>query len=226
MGLDFSDNVERASNAIFSSHRPTHNSPCNENPSTYRIISPSFPLRCSVSGFRFVLRQQVLTITAFVLATRRMALIRKLIAVYLRMAGQVSLAGKGFGACGAGPTSATIGAGYRARRGRREIAAKGRWDAGKLSSKGGIICGASVAAMVRPSGGVICGMAVAARGHSSVGTKGAVGKVGIGSGVAGRVDAITVMQVRVAYRTKSGTQHGAAHGSCGTRRRNTESGTT
>ena len=177
VGMEFSDNVERASNAIFSSHRPTHNSPCNEIHSIHRVISPSFPLRCcSMSGVQFVLRQLVPTITAFVPATRRTALIRKLIAVFLRMAGQVSLAGKCFGACGAGPTKATIGAGYRARGGRREIAAKDRCDAGKLSSKGGIICGGvTVAAMVRPSGGVMCGMVLAARSCSNVGRKCAVG---------------------------------------------------
>ena len=170
--------------------------------------------------------QLVLTITAFVLAIRRRALIPKHIAVFFRMAGHVRWAGKGFGACGAWPTRATIGSGYSARGGRRESAAKRRWDAGGLSSNGGTICGGvSVAAMGRPGGGVVCGMSVAARGRSNVGRKGAVGQIGIGSGAAGRVDAITVLQVRVAYWTKSGIQHDAAHGSCGTRRRNAESGT-
>ena len=68
-------------------------------------------------------------------------------------------------------------------------------------------------------------MAIAATSLSSVGRKGVDGQVGNGNGVAGRVDAITVLQVMVANRTRSGTQHGAAHSSYGTRGRNTESGT-
>ena len=119
-----------------------------------------------------MLCQLVPTITAFVLTTRKTALKRKLVAVFLRMAGHVRLAGKGFPACGAGPTSATIGAGCRARGGRREVAAKGRWGAGELTGKDGIICGVTAAAMGRPNGGIIRGMAVAAGGRSSVGAKG------------------------------------------------------
>ena len=135
-----------------------------------------------------MLLQFILTIATFVLTIRHRALIREHTAVLLGMAHHVSLSGESLGASGASRARATVGFGDRARSGWREGAACGWRGVGRWNGKGG----------------AGTGMVVVAMGHTNGGSGVSVRGVGNAVGVAGRVGAITVLVVIVAYRCRSG----------------------
>ena len=95
----------------------------------------------------------------------------------LGMVNQVSLSGEGPDTCGTGPARATVGSGYAVRSGSRERAAYSGYGVGRLSSKR-----CTVATMAKPNGGKVD----------------AVRRVGIGVGLVGWVDTITVSEIIVA----------------------------
>ena len=166
---------------------------------------PTLGLQIQLMAVAPMLLQFIRTITTFVSATSHRALIREHTAVLLRVAHHVGLAGESLGASSAGPARATVGFGHSARSGWREGAAGGRRGVGRWNSKG-------------------CGMVVVGMGHLNGGRGVSVRRVGNAVGVASRVGAIRVLVIIVAYKRRSGRREGAAHGSCGARRRRTVGG--
>ena len=156
-----------------------------------------------------MLLQLILTIATFVLATRNRALIREHTAVLLGMAQHVGLAGEGLGASSASPARATVGSGHGAWSGWREGVAHGRCGVGRWNSKGG----------------AVCGMVVATVGYVKGGRGASVRWVGTAISVASRVGAVTVLEIMVVYRRKSGRREGAAYCRRGGRGRGTKGGT-